>query len=468
MEHNKNYNLWKRNYLNLTLETKNMFDNLNDIEIQEAFGTDLEFGTAGLRGILGAGTGRMNIFTVRRATLAFIKFLKGKFSQEDLLTKGIVIGCDNRKWSLEFQNDVAQLFAKNKILAKIFENDELIPTPIVSFSVKAEDCIGGIVITASHNPREYNGYKIYDENGCQYLPEATNVIGKYYNSINDEVFNIPLEYDLSLIKYLGQKTKDKYLAMINDMQFYPGEKKNLKIIFSNFHGTSKLWTPVILKNLGYEVIIVKEQYDYDENFTNAPSPNPEILSNYDLAISYAEKHNADIIIVNDPDADRIGIGVKDTKTNSFKLLTGNETAPIILEYWISQHKKFNKLPNNAVMYNTFVTGNLSDKVCEKYDVKVIKTLTGFKWIGSQIPLEKERNLSFIFGFEEAYGYVLNPKTRDKDGIQSSIVISEAANYYKNKGKTLVDVLEDIYQELGYYYCYTVNDVYKGLDGQKNH
>ncbi|WP_342252472.1 phospho-sugar mutase [Spiroplasma endosymbiont of Amphibalanus improvisus] len=464
MNYEKNYDLWKKNYSKLGKELQSMFDNLTETEKKEAFATELEFGTAGLRGILGAGTGRMNIFTVRRATLAFIKFLKSRFSEYQLKTKGIVIGCDNRKWGLAFQKDITQIFASFNIKTKIFPNDQFVPTPIISFSVKTADCVGGIVITASHNPKIYNGYKIYDENGCQYLPDETNAISKYYNVIQSEVFNNFSNDKKDLITVLDNSIRNKYEIMIKKMQFHPDMKKTIKIVFSNLHGTGRDWTPVILKELGYEVIIVAEQYEYDEEFTNAPKPNPEILSNYDLAIDYAKKNDADLIILNDPDADRIGIGVK-TSDGKYQLLTGNETAPILLEYWLSQHKAADKLPTNAVMYNTFVTGDLSDRVAEKWGVKIVKTLTGFKWIGSRIPLEKQRNLSFIFGFEEAYGYVLNPATRDKDGIQSSIVLAEACNYFASKNKTMTDILEDIYQEFGYYYCFTVNEIYEGLEGR---
>ncbi|WP_368486795.1 phospho-sugar mutase [Spiroplasma sp. DGKH1] len=464
MSYQDNLNLWK-NAHNLDSKLKAEFEKMNETELQEAFANDLEFGTAGLRGIIGAGTGRMNLYTIRRATLAFMQFLQTQHSPTDLKTRGVVIGHDNRHFSTEFAQEVANILATNNIKAILFDKNELRPTPVVSYSIRKIKALAGIIITASHNSREYNGYKIYDEFGCQFLPVATDVIGEYYLNIKNEVFDLALNPDPNLITYVPHQIEQNYIDDVKAMQFYPNQPRNIKIVFSNLHGTSKDWTPKILRECGYEVIIVEEQYPNDPDFTYAPNPNPELPECYDLAIKYAKKHDADIIILNDPDADRLGIAVK-TATNDYYLMTGNETAPVLIEYLFSHYKKNNTLPSNGVMYNTFVTGNLSDKVAESYGVKVIKTLTGFKWIGAQMRLEPERNLKFLFGFEEAYGYVLKDITRDKDGIQSSMVIAEACWYYHQQGKSLYDVLNDIYQQFGYYYCYTVNLVKKGVEGKQ--
>lgn len=457
----KKYEIWKQQ--NLPKHLKKQLIIMSKNEIDEAFTTTLEFGTAGMRGIIGVGTGRINEITIMKATVAFIQYLKSVFSEQDLL-RGIVIAHDNRHFSAEFTMLTAKTLAKHKIPVFLFKNNELRPTPVLSYTIRKVNAIAGIVITASHNPPEYNGYKIYDQYGCQFLPNITNIIGHNMEQLSDD-FQLTFDYDHALIKEVPITIENNYRNDIKSLQFYPQVKnRNFKIIFSNLHGTSRQWVKPILEQCGYQVILVTEQADYDPDFKGVVSPNPEVKPTFYLAIKYAKKHDAPLIILNDPDADRIGIAVK--HNNDYVLLTGNETAPILLEYLLSHYQRNKTMPKNPVMYNTFVTSNLSDMIAKWYGCQIIKTLTGFKWIGAEMLKEKARNINFIFGFEEAYGYVIKDITRDKDGIQSAIVAAEAAWYYQKSQKTLVDVLENIYQKFGYYYCYTVNIVLKGTKGQK--
>lgn len=465
MNYRENIKLWE-NFLPVMEENlKNEFLNMNEEQLKEAFSEELEFGTAGLRGLIGgAGSGKINIYTIRRATLGFIKFLQEKNGEENLKNQGILIGHDNRHFSKEFAQEVADILTTNNIKAILFRNNDLRPTPLVSYSIKKINALAGIVITASHNPRIYNGYKIYDENGCQFLPLATDIIGKYYLQYKEQIFNLQIKANTSLLEYVSESIEQNYIDDVKSLQFYPNEKRDIKIVFSNLHGTSKIWTPKILQESGYEVIVVKEQFDNDPDFTYAPNPNPELSETFDLAIKYGTENNADLLLLNDPDADRVGIAVR-LKNGKYYLMTGNETASILIEYLFSHYQKNNTLPANGVMYNTFVSSDLTDKIAKSYNVKVIKTLTGFKWIGGEMLLEKGRNLQFLFGFEEAYGYVVKNITHDKDGIQPSLVLAEACQYYKNQGLNLYEALENIYQKFGYYYCYTVNLIRQGINGK---
>ena len=456
----KTYEIWKKQ--NLPQHLKKQLTTMSKSEIEDAFTTTLEFGTAGMRGITGVGTGRINEIIIMKATVAFIQYLKSAFSEKDLL-RGVIIAHDNRHFSAEFTMLTAKTLAKHKIPVFLFKNNDLRPTPVLSYSIRKVNALAGIVITASHNPPEYNGYKIYDQYGCQFLPNVTNIISNKMEQLPDD-FQLTFDYDTNLIKEVPSTVEDNYRDDIKNLQFYPQVKnRNFKIVFSNLHGTSREWVKPILEQCGYEIILVTEQANYDPDFKGVVSPNPEVKPTFDLAIKHAKKHDAPLIILNDPDADRIGIAVK--HNNDYVLLTGNETAPILLEYLLSHYQLNKTMPKNPVMYNTFVTSNLSDMIAKSYGCQVIKTLTGFKWIGAEMLKEKARNINFVFGFEEAYGYVIKDITRDKDGIQSAIVAAEAAWYYQNSQKTLVDVLENIYQKFGYYYCYTVNLILKGKTGQ---
>lgn len=457
----ENYQIWKQQTLPKHLAEQ--LTQMNETEIIEAFSSNLEFGTAGLRGTVGPGTSRINEVTIIKATTAVLEYLKTQFSPEELKERGVIIAHDNRHFSKEFALLTAQVLAHHKITAYLFKNNDLRPTPVLSYSIRKINAVTGIVITASHNPPEYNGYKIYDQHGCQFLPDVTNIIAENMMNLKDQ-FDFNFQYDETLIKEVPTIIEEQYRNDIKALQFYPNQKRNIKIVFSNLHGTSLEWVVPILQEAGYEVIVVKEQADYDPDFKGVVSPNPEVKATFNLAIKYAQEHDADLVILNDPDADRIGIAVK--HQGQYVLLNGNETAPILLEYLLSHYQERKTMPNNPVMYNTFVTGTLSDEVAKSYGCQVIKTLTGFKWIGAEILKEKTRGVNFIFGFEEAYGYVIKDITRDKDGIQAAMVLAEACWHYLQQGKTLIDVLTWIYQKFGYYYCYTVNLVLKGHEGQK--
>lgn len=457
----ENYQIWKQQTLPKHLAEQ--LRQMKEPEIIEAFSSNLEFGTAGLRGTVGPGTSRINEVTIIKATTAVLQYLKTQFSPAELKARGVVIAHDNRHFSKEFALLTAQVLAHHEITAYLFKNNDLRPTPVLSYSIRKINAVTGIVITASHNPPEYNGYKIYDQHGCQFLPDVTNIIAENMMKLKDQ-FDFNFQYDKSLIKEVPTAIEDQYRHDIKALQFYPNEKRNIKIVFSNLHGTSLEWVVPILEETGYQVIVVQEQANYDPDFTGVVSPNPEVKATFNLAIKYAQEHDADLVILNDPDADRIGIAVK--HQGQYVLLNGNETAPILLEYLLSHYQERKTMPNNPVMYNTFVTGTLSDEVAKSYGCQVIKTLTGFKWIGAEILKEKERRVNFVFGFEEAYGYVIKDITRDKDGIQAAMVLAEACWHYLQEGKTLIDVLTWIYQKFGYYYCYTVNLVLKGHEGQK--
>ena len=446
-------------------EMKTAFRSLkNADDLQAAFGEDLAFGTAGLRGIMGAGTARMNIYTIRRATMAYAKYLLSKHSKDQLQTKGVVIGHDNRKWSALFTYTAAAVLAHYQIKISLFPDNEVTPTPVVSFATRQGGFIGGIVITASHNPKEYNGYKIYDAQGCQLLPAATDQIKAFYDVIQEEVFENQFACQSDLIVDLDESLKQDYWHFLKTMQSDPQAKKTIKIVFSNLNGAARNWTPKLLKELGYSVFVVPEQYEYDSDFTTCPYPNPEILSNYDLAIQYGQKHDADLIILNDPDADRIGIGVKIPDGN-YKLLTGNETAPILLEYWLSQKSAHSKMPTNPVMINTFVSSDLPDSIAAHYNVANVKTLTGFKWIGAAIHDLQQKQKSFVFGFEEAYGYILDAATRDKDGIQTSVVVAEACNYYAAHASDFSWCVTPTVPKIWLLFTASLTPIiYEGLDG----
>ncbi|ATZ17728.1 phospho-sugar mutase [Mesoplasma melaleucae] len=454
-KNNKVYLEWFNNN-KLDEEMKNLLQNANDEELHAAFeDIELEFGTAGIRGVLGAGPGRFNIYTIKKVTIAFAELLKQNYANR--LNDGVVIGHDNRHNSKAFAQVVAEVLSSFGIKAYLFKDNEMMPTPVVSYSTKALNCIGGIVITASHNPSEYNGYKIYDSYGSQLQDEQTAIIANRMDQITD-ILNWECKTDKTLIKVVDQSVIDSYVQMIKNLEFYIGEeksKKALKIIFSAVNGTGSKFTPRILRESGYDVIEVEEHAFEDETFKNVVNPNPEFDSAWKIPLEYGVKHNADIIIMNDPDADRFGMAIKHHR--EFIRLDGNQTGSILIDWKLANLKRLNKLPKNPALYSSFVTSDLGDRIAhEKYGVKIVKTLTGFKWMGREIAKEVDNRLNFVFAYEESYGYVIDDSARDKDGIQASILIAEAAWFYKKQNKTLVDYLEDLFKEMGAYYTFTLN------------
>ena len=418
---------------------------MTEAEKEDAFYTEVEFGTAGMRGILGAGTNRMNIYTIRKANVGFSKYIttlpEGK-------TRGVVIGYDNRHMSYQFAIESAKVLATFGIRSYIFES--LRPTPELSFAVRHLGCAGGIMITASHNPKEYNGYKIYDDTGCQLIPEWADQVVQFVKEVKDELQIKVLDDDSAYpyITWIGQEVDEAYYQEVMNIQIHPElDKSNFKIVFSPQHGASHIPVLTCLRRLGYDVIPVLAQCAPDPNYTNTKSPNPEVEASYELAIKKAKEVDADVVVICDPDGDRLGVVAK--HKGEYVLMSGNQSAAVYLEYILSQLQEKNQLPDNAVMYNTIVTSDLGELVAKNYHVEVEKTLTGFKFIGDKIrTYEKTTEKQFIFGYEESYGCVIKDFVRDKDAIQAVLLAAEAGNFYKKQGTNLVEVLHNLYEKYG--------------------
>lgn len=425
-------------------------------EIEECFFKDIEFGTGGLRGIIGAGTNRMNIYTVRRATLGFAEYIKESNNAE----KGIVIAYDNRRKSREFAEETAKVLSANGIRSFVFE--ALRPTPELSFAVRELKAFGGVVITASHNPPEYNGYKLYDENGCQLVPKYTDIIIDKINNIKSGLLVDMSGADANLINYIGKEIDEKYYQKVREIEVNPDiDKGDLKIVYSPQHGAGNIPVREVLKRSGFEVIPVEKQCNPDTEFSNTKNPNPETEESFEAAIETAKECGADLILVTDPDCDRLGAAVKNGE--NYLRMTGNQMGAVLLEYILTQKK----IPENAVMINTIVTSDMGDLIAKKYGVEVEKTLTGFKFIGDKIQhhLNTDKK-EFVFGYEESYGYLIGDFVRDKDAVQAALMVSEAAAYYKKYGKTLYDVLCELYDEHGYFSDKLISVTKPGQDGAR--
>lgn len=441
------YQKWV-NSPNLDARYKEVLENMTPEEKNDAFYTTIEFGTAGMRGLLGPGTNRINIHTIRKATQGFADYIKE--NGPEACKKGIAIGYDNRHMSKELAFDCADLLAKNGIKAYVFES--LRPTPELSFAVRHLGCFGGIMITASHNPRQYNGYKLYDEKGCQLVPDLAAKVIEKVNAIEDELAidtNIADEQK-KLITVIGEDVDRPYYEAVKSIQLNPDVKKDVKIVFSPEHGTANVPVREIYKETGYTCIPVLEQCTPDPDFSNTPTPNPEQPGAYELALKYAKENDADIILVCDPDADRMGVGVK--HSGEYVVMTGNQSGAVLLEYILSQLDAKGEMPENPVMFNTVVTSDLGEKVASAHNVETEKTLTGFKFIGEKVAnYEKTHAKNYVFGYEESYGSLIKPFVRDKDAPQACLMLAEAASWYKNnEGKDLVDVLEELYTKHGTY------------------
>lgn len=444
MDYSKEYQRWS-DCKDLDPSLKAELVGMNESEKEDAFYMNLEFGTAGMRGILGAGTNRMNIYTIRKANVGFAKYVLGLPEGKE---RGIAIGYDNRHMSYKFAIESAKVLATYGIKSYIFES--LRPTPELSFAVRYLKCAGGIMITASHNPKEYNGYKVYDDTGCQLIPEWADQVVSYVNDVDDELA-IEVASDQEAYPYItwiGEEVDEAYYKEVMAIEINPGmDKKDFKIVFSPQHGTSNLPVRTCLTRLGYNVIPVLAQCAPDPDFSNTASPNPEVACSYDLAIQKAKEVDADVVVICDPDGDRLGVVAK--HNGEYVLMSGNQSAAVYLEYILSELKKQNKLPSNAVMYNTIVTSDLGELVCKAYGVEVEKTLTGFKFIGDKIrKYEKTKEKEFVFGYEESYGCVVKDFVRDKDAVQAVVMAAEAGNFYKKQGKDLIDVLNELYVKHG--------------------
>lgn len=445
---------------NLDPRYKEELEKMTPQERNDAFYTNIEFGTAGMRGVLGPGTNRINLHTIRKATQGFADYIKEQ--GEKACQEGIAIGYDNRHMSQEFAYDCADLLAKNGIRAYVFES--LRPTPELSFAVRHLGCFGGIMITASHNPRQYNGYKLYDSKGCQLIPDLAAAVTEKVNAIEDElsIDTKITDEQKELIKVIGVDVDRPYYDAVESIQLNPEVKKDIRIVFSPEHGTANIPVRTIYEETGYHCIPVEEQCTPDPDFSNTPTPNPEQPGAYELALKYAKENDADIILVCDPDADRMGVGVK--HDGEYVVMTGNQSGAVLLEYILEQLDRQGKMPENPVMFNTVVTSDLGEKVAYAHGVETEKTLTGFKFIGEKVAkYEQNHAKNYVFGYEESYGSLIKPFVRDKDAPQACLMLAEAASWYKeNEGKDLVDVLEDLYKKHG---TYEESQIAIELDGE---
>ncbi|EGT4051972.1 phospho-sugar mutase [Clostridioides difficile] len=474
MDYKNNYEMWL-NSPYFDEQTKNELLSIKDDEkeIQDRFYKNLEFGTGGLRGIIGAGTNRINIYTVRRATLGVLNYIM-KTQGEEGKQKGIVIAHDSRYMSREFCIEVAKTLSAYGVKAYIFE--ELKPTPELSFAVRYLKCAMGIVITASHNPKEYNGYKVYDSDGGQICIDMANDIIAEVNKIDDysTIKSIDFEEALSknLITILDNEVDDEFIKAVKKQvlrqNIIDEYGKKLKIIYTPIHGTGNKPVRKVLNECGFEnVMVVKEQELPDSNFSTVKYPNPEEKSVFNIAIEMAKNNGTDLIIGTDPDCDRVGIVVKDS-SGEYIVLNGNQVGSLLVRYIVESLVEENKLPkNNPTIIKTIVTSELGAKIAKAYNVDCLNTLTGFKFIGEKIKAFEESNdRSFIMGYEESYGYLIGTHARDKDGVVSSLMICEMAAYYSSKGMNLYEALIDTYNKFGYYKEDLKSVTLKGIDGIK--
>ena len=437
-------------------------------EIEDRFYTELEFGTAGLRGVIGAGINRMNIYTVRKTTQGLANYIlkQGKGN------RGVAIAYDSRRMSPEFADEAALCLSANGIKSYVFES--LRPTPELSYAVRELGCIAGINVTASHNPPEYNGYKVYWEDGAQITPPHDSGIMSEVKAVTD--FSIVKTMDKNdavksgLYQVIGQEIDDKYMEelkkQVKNPEIIKEMQKEIKIVYTPLHGTGNIPARRVLKELGFEnVYVVPEQELPDGEFPTVSYPNPEAEEAFELALKLAKEKDADLVLATDPDADRLGVYVKDAKSGEYITLTGNMSGCLLAEYEISQIKEKTGIPDDGALIKTIVTTNMADAIAKEYNIRLIEVLTGFKFIGQQI-LEFENNNSgtYLFGFEESYGCLIGTHARDKDAIVATMALCEAAAYYKKQGKTLWDAMIDMYEKYGYYKDDVKAITLKGIEG----
>jgi len=437
-------------------------------EIKERFYKDLEFGTAGLRGIIGAGTNRMNIYTVRKATQGLANYIISKDGQK----KGVAIAYDSRRMSPEFADEAALCLAANGIKAYVFES--LRPTPELSYAVRSLGCIAGINITASHNPPEYNGYKVYWEDGAQITPPHDKGIMDEVKAVTEyntvKTMGLEEAKAAGMYELIGAAVDDGYIAELKKQVIHQDSidavGRELKIVYSPLHGTGNIPARRILKELGFEnVYVVKEQELPDGEFPTVSYPNPEAKEAFELGLKLAKEVDADLVLATDPDADRLGVYVKDAKSGEYKVLTGNMSGCLLADYEIGQRKALYGLPDDGYLIKTIVTSNLADAIAKGYGIGLIEVLTGFKFIGQQIlGFETAGKGSYLFGFEESYGCLIGTHARDKDAIVATMALCEAAAYYKTQGKTLWDAMVDMYDKYGYYKDDIQSITLKGIEG----
>lgn len=455
MDIHEKYEYW----LTFDDNTKNELESITDKkEIEDRFYKDLEFGTGGLRGIMGAGANRMNKYTVGKATKGLCEYLKNEFSGE----KSVVIAYDSRNNSKAFAECAAEVLCYNGIKTFLFE--EIMPTPVLSFSVRYLNCNAGIVITASHNPKEYNGYKVYDKYGCQLVPQYADKVISYINNVKDiktvKHMNLNMALSNGYLTYIGDEVLNSYISEVEKMAVYK-EASDIKIVYTPLHGTGNIPVRKVLSDMSFDVSVVKEQAVADGNFTTVRSPNPEEKDALNMALEQAKRANADLVIGTDPDCDRVGVGV--LHNGEYTLLTGNQTGALLVDFYLKFKKQ--SLNPKSTLVKTIVTNDLGAEIARKNGLNVVETLTGFKYIGDQITkYEKTGENEFLIGYEESYGYLVGTYARDKDAVVASMLICEMAAYYKKNKMTLVDALNVLYSEYGFYLDVLDSFVLKGKDG----
>lgn len=449
MSYKEKYNQW---LAFADEDTRKELESITDEkEIEDRFYKDLAFGTGGLRGIMGAGSNRMNRYTVGKATLGLARYLKSK-NDGDI---SVAIAYDTRNNSQYFAKTAAGVFASEGIKVYIYEM--VVPVPVLSFTTHYLSCTAGVMLTASHNPKEYNGYKVYDDKGCQFCTEDAKNAISFINDITD-YSSIPFAEDSELITYIGEKELSAFLAEVKKQSLYE-EKSDLKIVYTPLHGTGNI--PVRRMLEGLDVTVVKEQELPDGNFSTVRSPNPEEKDALTIAIEKAKEIGADLVLGTDPDCDRVGIAVKDG--DEYKLFTGNQTGALLVKFVLTMKKA--QLNEKSTLVKTIVTSELGGNIGRKFGLQIEETLTGFKYIGDKINrYEQTGEQEFVIGYEESYGYLVGTHARDKDAVVSSMLICQMAAWYKNQGKTLVDGLNEIYDEYGYYLDFLDSFVLKGKDG----
>ncbi|MFS9168916.1 phospho-sugar mutase [Streptococcus mitis] len=468
MSYQENYQKWV-DFAELPDYLRQDLENMDEKTKEDAFYTNLEFGTAGMRGLIGAGTNRINIYVVRQATEGLARLIESKGGNEK--ERGVAIAYDSRHFSPEFAFESAAVLAKHGIKSYVFES--LRPTPELSFAVRHLNCFAGIMVTASHNPAPFNGYKVYGEDGGQMPPHDADALTTYIRAIENpfavEVADVEAEKASGLIEVIGEAVDVEYLKEVKDVNINPAliEEfgKDMKIVYTPLHGTGEMLARRALAQAGFDSVqVVEAQATADPDFSTVKSPNPESQAAFALAEELGRQVGADVLVATDPDADRVGVEVLQ-KDGSYLNLSGNQIGAIMAKYILEAHKNAGTLPENAALCKSIVSTDLVTKIAESYGATMFNVLTGFKFIAEKIQeFEEKHNHTYMMGFEESFGYLIKPFVRDKDAIQAVLVVAELAAYYRSRGLTLADGIEEIYKEYGYYAEKTISVTLSGVDG----
>lgn len=468
MSYQENYQKWV-DFVELPDYLRQDLENMDEKTKEDAFYTNLEFGTAGMRGLVGAGTNRINIYVVRQATEGLARLIESKGGNEK--ERGVAIAYDSRHFSPEFAFESAAVLAKHGIKSYVFES--LRPTPELSFAVRHLNCFAGIMVTASHNPAPFNGYKVYGEDGGQMPPHDADALTTYIRAIENpfavEVADVEIEKASGLIEVIGEAVDIEYLKEVKDININPAliEEfgKDMKIVYTPLHGTGEMLARRALAQAGFDSVqVVEAQATADPDFSTVTSPNPESQAAFALAEELGRQVGADVLVATDPDADRVGVEVLQ-KDGSYLNLSGNQIGAIMAKYILEAHKNAGTLPGNAALCKSIVSTDLVTKIAESYGATMFNVLTGFKFIAEKIQeFEEKHNHTYMMGFEESFGYLIKPFVRDKDAIQAVLVVAELAAYYRSRGLTLADGIEEIYKEYGYYAEKTISVTLSGVDG----